>query len=75
MKHTEKRLEYTSLLMREIRLTEKAINWFLKSYKFECDSYEWQICRLKHDIYIRESSKILGKAVDLGEELLKDYGN
>ena len=44
-------------------LSNKAIDWYLKSSKFKYESNEWKICRLKQDIYKTEAKKYLLKAV------------
>lgn len=44
-------------------LSNKALDWYLKSGKFQYNSNEWKICRLKQDIYNQEAMKYLKKAV------------
>jgi hypothetical protein len=42
-------------------LSDKAIDFFIKSIKYLPESEEWQICRLKERIYNREAIKYLIK--------------
>lgn len=43
-------------------LSDKAVDWFVKGWKFKPNSYERQICDLKSKIYKREAMKYLNKA-------------
>lgn len=40
-------------------LTDKALDWYIKSLKFKRKSDEWTICRLKERIYTRQAIKHL----------------
>ena len=40
-------------------LSDKAVDFFIKSFKFEYESPEWKICRLKQSIYMKEALKHL----------------
>ena len=39
----------------------KAIDWYFNSLKFDYESDEWMICRLKHRIYSRKAFGIIKK--------------
>lgn len=41
---------------------DKAIDWFLKSFKFRYGSEEWQICRLKRKMFMRKAIGYLKEA-------------
>ena len=43
-------------------LSNKAIDWFIKSFKFKPQSPEWQICRLKRKIYMKKAIEYLKEA-------------
>lgn len=43
-------------------LSNKAIDWYIKSWKYKIDSDERTICRLKRNIYMREALSCLKKA-------------
>ena len=43
-------------------LSDKAIDWHIKSWKFKTNSPEWKICMLKRLIYMRDALKHLRKA-------------
>lgn len=43
-------------------LSDRAIDWLINSFKYESDSDEWKICRLKRRIYMREAIKHLKEA-------------
>ncbi len=42
--------------------SNKSIDWFIKSLKYEYGSLEWQICRLKEKLYFKEAMKHLKEA-------------
>ena len=44
-------------------LSDKAIDWYLKSGKWKYNSDQWQICRLKQGMYKKEAMKYLKKCV------------
>lgn len=43
-------------------LSDKAIGWFVKSFKYDLGSDECKICRLKQDILMRKALKHLKNA-------------
>ncbi len=44
-------------------LTDISINWFIKSLNYIPETEEWQICRLKEKILMKEAMKNLENAV------------
>jgi transcription initiation factor IIE alpha subunit len=44
------------------KYTEKSTDWFIRSWKFKYNSLEWQICRLKSELYERKADKCLKTA-------------
>jgi len=53
--------ETVILLGKYQKLSDQGIDWFIKSFKYQPESEEWQICRLKEKIYCREALKTLEK--------------
>jgi len=49
-------------------LSNKAIDWTIKSWKFRHNSPEWKVCKLKREIFMRDALEYLDKA---GRELSK----
>lgn len=50
--------------------SNKATDWFIKSWKFKIDSDEWKICRLKKAIYEKKATEHLKLASEyLNEQL------
>lgn len=47
------------------QLTLKSVDWFIRSWKFKHGSLEWQICRLKREIYMRDAIKLVKEATEL----------
>jgi len=45
----------------------KSTDWFIRSYKFQRDSYEWQICRLKSKIYYQKVEEYIAELNDTVE--------
>lgn len=43
-------------------LSDVAQDWFVKSFKYPENSEEFQICRLKRKMYMREAMKYLKEA-------------
>jgi hypothetical protein len=48
-------------------LSTKALDWYLKSLKFKPNNPEWQICRLKREIYAKKALVYLKKAKEICE--------
>jgi hypothetical protein len=44
-------------------LSDKAIDYFIKSREFKMNSPEWQICRLKRQIYWKQAIKHLNATI------------
>lgn len=44
-------------------LSDKATDYFIKSWKFKTNSPEWQICRLKRQIYWKQAIKHLNETI------------
>lgn len=42
--------------------SDKALDWFIRSWKFEFESDEWKICILKKQIYERKALEYLEEA-------------
>ena len=43
-------------------LSDKAMEWFVKSFKYPAGSDEYKICHLKSNLYMREALNHLKKA-------------
>lgn len=48
-------------------LSDKAIDWYVKSFKFKYQSPEWQICRLKQQIYMNQALRHLNATQTHGQ--------
>ena len=46
--------------------SDKALDWFIRSWKYAYNSDEWKVCRLKQSILKRKAMEYLDKA---GKEL------
>jgi hypothetical protein len=44
-------------------LYDKAVEWYIKSWKYPINSDEWQVCRFKYQTLRKISYKYLGSAV------------
>ena len=44
---------------KSIKLSEKAVDWLIKSWRWEKDTPEYQICMLKRKMYRRDSAEEL----------------
>ena len=44
-------------------LENRAVDWFIRSWKYKVNSDEWKVCRLKQAILKREAMNNLDKAV------------
>lgn len=47
-------------------LSDKAVDWTIKSWKYKVGSPEYKICKLKREIYMRDALEFLDEA---GKEL------
>ena len=43
-------------------LSDRATDWFIKSWKFEYNTDDWKLCRINEKILDREAVKHLRKA-------------
>ena len=50
-------------------LSNKALDWFIKGFKFDYGSDEWQICKLKQRIFNKEAMRHL----ELAQKYLRKY--
>lgn len=49
-------------------LSDKATDFYIKSWKFDKGSLERQICLLKRELYNREARKYLYKSIEITEK-------